>query len=147
MFSQTTGGRSDSNPMDFFDTIFSDGTSLTGFFIYDADGGWHRDLVNWEISVASGNLPAKVWTPYSSWRNHEEPGGFNLKDGDRYIVINFESSLTNAGGESLIIDGYNYGGEGYAHSDEERHFHSGGVRTSVVPEPISSILLSLVEHF
>ncbi len=80
---------------------FDDGTTATGGFTYDADTNL---TTNWSIATQAGTLPALTYNPANSNSTSRTASSsmFQVKPFGRYVIFNYPTNLTNAGGSVSI---------------------------------------------
>lgn len=119
---------------------FSDGTSATGSFVFDADT---KKSSAFDIVTTPGLLTGFEWTTAVSglyYGGGAGPNNFTLItfDGRRVFNFSFIDALTNAGGTDLINTGSTY--ECY-NCSPFRRVNAGSVTSVAVPEPATLALL------
>lgn len=128
------------------DVVFDDGTAVTGSFVYDADtNSW----LAWSISVLDGTLSAFTYENSSSQTNGANRSGMGfmfVETGySRYINLNFDGLMTDAGGtlwlelRDVFNGGFNRGSWECGNCQPVRWIAGGSV--SSVPEPGTLLLL------
>jgi hypothetical protein len=130
--------------------LFDDGTYATGSFVYDADLGVYAD---WDVSTQAGTLPAFDYDTTNSAALVPFTDADTLQlmkdDFSRYLLLNFSTPLTNAGGTVALEvgkpDGTFDGASWECSNCSTSRLLMGGTVTTVaaVPEPSSLMLFGV----
>lgn len=143
------GSNANATPMKWTlaDASFSDSTSLSGSFFYDAVTNTYS---SWSITVATGALSSFIYTPADSTRfglsNATDLVLFST-DASRYLNLDFVAPLTSAGGSVALKLASSVGrldsGSWECNNCGTARFISGGSVATDVPEPASIALLGV----
>jgi len=127
----------------FQDTLFDDGSSLTGTFDFDADIGAPGGYSNLNLQTSAGRLSATSYT--SDVLGFSTDFRFFSATGMQVLVVTLADSMTNAGGVIDIASGW---------LSVEAHLKNWGVRAiatgSIVgatglPAPSDTLPVALTE--
>lgn len=123
------------------DVTFSDGTSASGQFTWDADTS---SSSGFSIVTQDGQLPAFTYDNTNSvignWGFAPNALMFTKNNGERYVTLSFFNALSNAGGTYAI----NTAGSWDCDNCGNYRMVTGGSVTSLaaeVPEPATALLM------